>query len=170
MLCHGFSSLGCAGVSCGSSSWHLKRIVGLSSAGSGILFGLLYPKDEGNMILQHIGTSYPFTWCHIPEDVNHSLLLSEPWILYLAVSVSHYLTKYNYHMFAAQPTPECVVLSSFLIFVYIIFCILWNNQQMQLYAVNFIPLLGSLYMFRAAHTPIIRSTMFNCIYSHWYKP
>ena len=26
--------------------------------------------------------------------------------------------------------------------------ILWNNQQMQLYAVNFIPLLGSLYMFR----------------------
>ena len=29
---------------------------------------------------------------------------------------------------------------------------------MQLYAVNFIPLLNSLYMFRAAHTPIIRST------------
>ena len=29
---------------------------------------------------------------------------------------------------------------------------------MQLYAVNFIPLLSSLYMFRAAHTPIIRST------------
>ena len=48
--------------------------------------------------------------------------------------------------------------------------ILLNNQQMQLYAVNFIPLLSSLYMFRAAHTPIIRSTMFNCIYSHWYKP
>jgi hypothetical protein len=35
-----------------------------------------------------------------------------------------------------------------------------NNQQMQLYAVNFIPLLSSLYMFRAAHTPIIRSTKF----------
>jgi len=33
-----------------------------------------------------------------------------------------------------------------------------NNQQMQLSAVNFIPLLSSLYMFRAAHTPIIRST------------
>ena len=32
---------------------------------------------------------------------------------------------------------------------------------MQLYAVNFIPLLSSLYMFRAAHTPIIRSTMFS---------
>ena len=46
--------------------------------------------------------------------------------------------------------------------------ILWNNQQMQLYAVNFIPLLSSLYMFQAPHTPI-RST-FNCIYSHWYKP
>ena len=30
---------------------------------------------------------------------------------------------------------------------------------MQLYAVNFIPLLSSLYMFRAAHTPIIRSTI-----------
>ena len=29
---------------------------------------------------------------------------------------------------------------------------------MQLYAVNFIPLRSSLYMFRAAHTPIIRST------------
>jgi len=41
---------------------------------------------------------------------------------------------------------------------------------MQLYAVNFIPLLGSLYMFREPHTPIIRSTMFNCTYSHWYKP
>jgi len=41
---------------------------------------------------------------------------------------------------------------------------------MKLYAVNFILLLSSLYMFRAAHTPIIRNTMFNCIYSHWYKP
>ena len=47
--------------------------------------------------------------------------------------------------------------------------VLWNNQQMQLYAVNFIPLLGSLYMFRVFHTPIIRSTIYNCIYSHWYK-
>ena len=34
---------------------------------------------------------------------------------------------------------------------------------MQLYAVNFIPLLGSLYMFRVFYTPIIRSTIFNCI-------
>jgi len=32
---------------------------------------------------------------------------------------------------------------------------------MQLYAVNFIPLLGSLYMFRVFYTPIIRSTIFN---------
>ena len=48
--------------------------------------------------------------------------------------------------------------------------ILRNNQQMQLYAVNFIPLLGSLYMFRVFYTPIIRSTIFNCVYSHWYKP
>ena len=30
---------------------------------------------------------------------------------------------------------------------------------MQLYAVNFIPLLGSLYMFRAFYTLIIRSTI-----------
>jgi hypothetical protein len=30
---------------------------------------------------------------------------------------------------------------------------------MQLYAMNFIPLISSLYMFRAAHTPIIRSTI-----------
>ena len=44
-----------------------------------------------------------------------------------------------------------------------------NNQHMQLYAVNFIPLLSSLYMFRVAHTPIIRSTKFNCIYSHCYS-
>jgi len=41
---------------------------------------------------------------------------------------------------------------------------------MQLYAVNFIPLLGSLYMFQAFYTPIIGSTIFNCICSHWYKP
>ena len=41
---------------------------------------------------------------------------------------------------------------------------------MQLYAVNFIPLLSALYMFRVFYTPIIRSTIFNCIYSHWYKP
>jgi len=41
---------------------------------------------------------------------------------------------------------------------------------MQLYEVNFIPLLGSLYMFRVLYTLIIRSTIFNCIYSHWYKP
>ena len=46
--------------------------------------------------------------------------------------------------------------------------ILRNNQQMQLYAVN--PLLGSLYMFRVFYTPIIRSTIYNFIYSHWYKP
>ena len=45
-----------------------------------------------------------------------------------------------------------------------------NNQQMQLYAFNFIPLLVSLYMFRVFYTPIIRSTIFNCIYSHRYKP
>ena len=45
-----------------------------------------------------------------------------------------------------------------------------EHQQMQLYAVKFIPLLGSLYMFRVFYTPIIRSTIFNCIYSHWYKP
>ena len=48
--------------------------------------------------------------------------------------------------------------------------ILLNNQQMQLYAVNFNPLLGSLYMFRVFYKHIIRSTIFNCIYSHWYKP
>ena len=40
---------------------------------------------------------------------------------------------------------------------------------MQLYAVNFIPLLSSLYMFQAAHTPIIGSTKLDCIYSHWYN-
>ena len=35
---------------------------------------------------------------------------------------------------------------------------------MQLYAVNFIPLLGSLYMFRVFYTPIIRSTIV------WFVP
>ena len=38
-----------------------------------------------------------------------------------------------------------------------------NNQQMQLYAVNFIPLLGSLYMFRVFYTPIIRSTILKTV-------
>ena len=47
---------------------------------------------------------------------------------------------------------------------------LWNNWQMHLYAVNFIPLLGSLYMFWVFYTSIIRSTIFNCIYNRWYKP
>ena len=42
-------------------------------------------------------------------------------------------------------------------------------SQRGLQAVNFITLLGSLYMFRVFYTPIIRSTIFNCIYSHWYK-
>ena len=56
------------------------------------------------------------------------------------------------------------------VYIHIRDCILWNNQQMQLYVVNFIPLLGSLYMFRVFYTPIIRSTIFNCIYNHWYKP
>ena len=37
--------------------------------------------------------------------------------------------------------------------------VLLNNQQMQLFAVNFIPLPGSLYMFRAFYTPIIRSAI-----------
>ena len=31
---------------------------------------------------------------------------------------------------------------------------------MQLYAVNFIPLVGSLYMFRVFYTPIIRNIIF----------
>ena len=34
---------------------------------------------------------------------------------------------------------------------------------MQLYAGNFIPLLGSLYMFRVFYTPIIRSTIFKTV-------
>ena len=38
-----------------------------------------------------------------------------------------------------------------------------NNQQMQLYAVNFIPLLGSLCVFRAFYTPIIRSTILKSV-------
>jgi len=35
---------------------------------------------------------------------------------------------------------------------------------MQFYAVNFIPLLGSLYMFWVFYTPIIRSTIFNYLH------
>jgi hypothetical protein len=34
---------------------------------------------------------------------------------------------------------------------------------MQLYAVSFIPLQGSLYMFRVFYTPIIRSTVFKTV-------
>ena len=40
---------------------------------------------------------------------------------------------------------------------------------MHLYAVNFIPLLSSLYMFRATGTPFIRSTKLNFINSHRYN-
>ena len=38
--------------------------------------------------------------------------------------------------------------------------ILWNNQQMSQCAVKFYFSASPLYMFRAAHTPIIRSTIF----------
>ena len=38
-----------------------------------------------------------------------------------------------------------------------------TNQQMQLYAVTFIPLLGSLYMFRVFYAPIIRSTILKTV-------
>ena len=54
----------------------------------------------------------------------------------------------------------------FLYFRFMVPCIILystNNQQIQLYAVNFIPLLGSLYMFRVFYTPIIRSTIFNTV-------
>ena len=68
---------------------------------------------------------------------------------------------------------KSIVHSFFFCILYLLFRASWysitNNQQMQLYAVNFIPLLSSLYMFRAAHTPIIWSAKFNCIYSHWYN-
>ena len=37
--------------------------------------------------------------------------------------------------------------------------ILWNNQQMSQYAVKFYFSASPLYVFRAAHTPIIRSTI-----------
>ena len=46
---------------------------------------------------------------------------------------------------------------------YIKFSYSVNNQQMQLYAVNFIPLLGSLYLFRVFCTPIIRSTILKTV-------
>ena len=38
---------------------------------------------------------------------------------------------------------------------------------MQLYAVNFIPMLGSLYMFRVFYTPIIRITIYIIEYIRW---
>jgi len=47
-------------------------------------------------------------------------------------------------------------------FMFMVPCIIiysMNNQQMQLCAVNFIPLLGSLYMFRVFYTPITRITI-----------
>ena len=50
--------------------------------------------------------------------------------------------------------------------MFIVPCIIiysMNKQQMQLYAVNFIPLLGSLYMFRVFYTPIIRSTILKTV-------
>jgi len=58
----------------------------------------------------------------------------------------------------------------FYVYVYVHHNILWNNQQMQLYAVKFISLQRSHYRFRLPYTPIIRITIFNGIYSHLYKP
>ena len=51
-------------------------------------------------------------------------------------------------------------------FMFMVPCIIiysMNNQQIQLYAVNFIPLLRSLYMFRVFYTPIIRSTILKTV-------
>ena len=46
-----------------------------------------------------------------------------------------------------------------------------DNQQMQLYAVNFIPLLGSLYMYGGVlYTHHQEYNFKNCIYSHWHRP
>ena len=59
--------------------------------------------------------------------------------------IPHFLWKYN-------------PMKLFILIVPCIIIFYWNNQQMQLYAVNFIPLLSSLYKFRAVHTPIIKST------------
>ena len=65
--------------------------------------------------------------------------------------------------------PTFHFLKSHLNVIFIVPCIIifyWNNQQMQLYAVNFIPLLNSLYMFReGTHA---HHQEYNCIYSHWY--
>ena len=51
-------------------------------------------------------------------------------------------------------------------FMFMVPCIIlysMNNQQVLLYAVNFIPLLCSLYMFRVFYTPIIRSTILKTV-------
>ena len=56
---------------------------------------------------------------------------------------------------------------SYVMFMFMVPCFIlysMNNQQMQLYALNFIPLLGSLYMFRVFYTPIIRSTILKTVY------
>ena len=57
-------------------------------------------------------------------------------------------------------------LNMVLYFMFMVPCIILysiNNQQMQLYPVNYIPLLCSLYMFRVFYTPIIRSTILKTV-------
>ena len=49
--------------------------------------------------------------------------------------------------------------------IYVFSSILWNNQQMSQRAVKFYFSASPLYMFRAAHTPIIRSTATGTIHS-----
>jgi hypothetical protein len=69
------------------------------------------------MILQNAGTTYEITHHHIPQDLT-------PWRGCRENFKSYTLPcfyKYNYHILAAQLTLECLVLSSFIILVYVHF-------------------------------------------------
>ena len=128
----------------------------------------LYGKDKNNctlfspvlMLWNQYQRNFPKHYSPAPIQENYL-----QWAAAIAIWSS----------FLSNNDPVCMALFMTLqraFFLYI-YCsvhhnILRNNQQMQLYAVNFISLHSSLYTFRAAHTPIIRSTKFNCIYSHWY--
>jgi len=70
---------------------------------------------------------------------------------------SEFCTDLGVHLFQIrnyswriQSTLQITILIFFFLLYWRNMVFYWNNQQMQLYAVNFIPLLSSLYMFRAA--------------------
>ena len=100
--------------------------------------------------------------CLFLWELNMIFFFLENIWLYLYISYCLYINEFQSSwevLYAACETS----IRTICIYVETLWSTLWNNQQMQLYAVNFIPLLGSLYMFWVFYTPIIRSTIFKTV-------